>query len=175
MGGNYYYFCAQLPTLVPGNVPPMSLEDFDSRLEFLPESDAQYIRNSGFPPSRNGNYAPNSAAGRFRNFEFALRGELARCRGGVNLPPETDSVGGLREQVAQAAQASDPLERERRLDLLRWRMLDDLEREMFFSAEAVVCYRLKLSLMLKAQQFQEAAGRENFRKAVDAIDKNSAE
>ena len=175
MGGKYYYFCAQLPTLMPGNVPPITLEDFDSRLDFLPESEAQYILNSGFPPSRNGNYAPDSAAGRFRKFEFALRSEIARCRGGVDLPPETDSVGGLRELVAQAALAPDPLERERRLDLLRWRMLDDLEREVSFSAEAVVCYRLKLLLMLKAQQFQEAAGRENFRKAVDAIDQNSAE
>ena len=42
-GANYYYFCSQLPTLIPGVPAPMTLEEFDRKLTFLPDADAGYI------------------------------------------------------------------------------------------------------------------------------------
>jgi hypothetical protein len=183
-GANYYYFCSQLPTLIPGVPAPMSLEEFDGKLTFLPEKDAHYIASCSFPPDRSAKFPAGSAAAEFQAFEFALRGEIALLRlakrpvedaGKYSLPPETGSVPGLRESVANAAAAPDPWERELRVDQIRWRMLDAIERGNGFSREAAACYRLKLAILLKEQSFRQDAGKTNFEAASGAIDRMSAE
>lgn len=183
-GANYYYFCSQLPTLIPGIPAPMTLEEFDRKLSFLPETDARYIACCSFPPDRTAAFPAGSAAAEFLKFEFALRGEIAHLRlarrpvedaGKYPLPPETGSVPGLRESVAGAASAPDPWERELRVDQIRWRMLDAIERGNSFSREAVACYRLKLAILLKEQSFRKDAGKMNFEEASGAIDRMSAE
>ena len=183
-GANYCYFCAQLPTLIPGNPAPMTLAEFDRKLGFLPEADASYIANCVYPPNRAAKFPAGSAAARFREFEFALRGEIAHLRlagraaeeaAKYALPPETGRVPGLKDEVARAAAASNPWERELRLDEIRWRMLSDLERGMAFSREAAVCYRLKLAILLKEQRFRRETGKTNFTATSDEIDRKSAE
>ncbi len=183
-GANYYYFCSQLPTLIPGVPAPMTLEEFDSKLSFLPDRDARYIASCTFPPNRAAKFPAGSAAAEFQAFEFALRGEIALLRlakrpvdeaGKYSLPQETGSVPGLRESVASAASAPDPWERELRVDQIRWRMLDAIERGNGFSREAAVCYRLKLAILLKEQSFRQEAGKTNFEAASGLIDRMSAE
>ena len=183
-GASYCYFCAQLPTLLAGTPAPMTLADFDRKLEFLPPADARYIASCVYPPNRQTTFPAGSAAARFLEFEFALRGEIARLRlagraaedaARYPLPPETGRIPGLKDEVARAAAAPDPQERELRLDEVRWRMLSDLERGMAFSREAAVCYRLKLALLLKEQRFRREAGKENFTTTSDEIDRKSAE
>ena len=175
-GASYYYFCSQLPTLIPGTPAPMSLEEFDQKLSFLSEADARYISSCTFPAG--------SAAAEFQAFEFALRGEIALLRlakrpadeaGKYALPPETGSVAGLRDSVANAAAAQDPWERELRVDQIRWRMLDAIERGNGFSREAAACYRLKLAILQKEQIFRQEAGKMNFEEASGLIDRMSAE
>ena len=183
-GASYYYFCSQLPTLIPGTPAPMSLEEFDQKLSFLSEADARYISSCTFPPSRSAAFPAGSAAAEFQAFEFALRGEIALLRlakrpadeaGKYTLPPETGSVAGLRDSVANAAAAQDPWERELRVDQIRWRMLDAIERGNGFSREAAACYRLKLAILQKEQIFRQEAGKMNFEEASGMIDRMSAE
>ena len=177
MGAGYYYFCAQLPALRLGDAPPMTLEHFDSLLELLPEADAAYIRTCAFPVAREKAFPAGSAGARFRAFEYALRGEIAGRRGAGRdaLPPETGTFGGLAEAVNGAASAEDPLERERRIDAIRWRLLDDMAAAAPFSREAAACYRMQLAMLIRSNRRQEAAGRERFAAAVDAADGRSAE
>ena len=177
MGAGYYYFCAQLPALRPGDAPPMTLERFDSLLELLPEPDAAYIRTCGFPVSREAAFPAGSAGARFRAFEYALRGEIAGRRGAGRdaLPPETGTIGGIAEAVNAAASAEDPLERERRIDAIRWRLLDDIAAAEPFGREAAACYRMQLALAIRSDRRREAVGRERFAAAVDAVDGRSLE
>ena len=183
-GASYCYFCAQLPTLIAGTPAPMTLADFDRKLGFLPEADARYIASCKYPPSRTAVFPKGSAAAEFLTFEFALRGEIARLRlagraaeesARYPLPPETGSIPGLRDEVARAASAANPWERELKLDDIRWRRLSDMERSVPFSREAAACYRLKLAILLKEQSFRLEAGKENFTTASGEIDRKSAE
>ena len=182
-GASYCYFCAQLPTLIAGAPAPMTLADFDRKLGFLPEADARYIASCKYPPDRGAKFPAGSAAAEFLTFEFALRGEIARLRlagraaedaARYPLPPETGRIPGLKDEVARAA-ASNPWERELKLDDIRWRMLSDMERSLPFSHEAAACYRLKLAILLKQQAFRRDAGKENFTTASGEIDRKSAE
>ena len=177
MGAVYFYFCSQLPSLRPGDAPPMTLARFDALLDLLPEADAGYIRQCDFPPSREARLPEGSAGARFRAFEYALRGEIAGRRSAdrTALPPETGTFGGLAEAVNAAAGAGDQLERERRLDVIRWRMLDDMAAAEPFSREAAACYRLQLALLVRVDRLREAAGRSGFRAAIDAVDSRSLE
>ena len=183
-GANYCYFCAQLPTLIAGTPAPMTLADFDRKLAFLPPADVRYIASCTYPPKRESKFPAGSAAARFQEFEFALRGEIARLRlagraaedaARYPLPPETGRIPGLKDEVARAASAANPWERELKLDEVRWRVLSDMERGMAFSREAAACYRLKLALLLKEQKFRREVGKENFTTASGEIDRKSAE
>ena len=110
MGGNYYYFCSQLPALQPGAVPPFTLAEFDERVAgILPPADFAYVSRCGFPPDRGADLPAGSVGAAYRSWEFALRGEIARLRvaeghgDAIDLPPETDAFADIREQIGGAA------------------------------------------------------------------------
>lgn len=182
MGGDYYYFCSQLPTLRVGVAAPFSLAEFDARVKgLLPEAEAACLLAAVYPPDRSVTVKSGSVYDRYREWEFALRGEIARQRAAAGnttnftLPPESDGFASLKDQVASITSAPNPLERQKRLDLLRWQKLDDLESGVPFSREMVVCYRIRLAILEKYREFREDFGRENFEEAVRLIDGNSAE
>lgn len=179
---DYYYFCSQLPSLQPGGAPPYTLAAFDALVGgLLPQRDAAYITSCYFEPDRVAPLPDDSVGAAYRDWEFALRGEVARLRAAASgeaapvLPPETDTFAEIRDLVNSAASAPNPLERERRLDALRFAKLNDLESRHAFSKEMVACYRIKLSILIRNRQFLEAAGKTNFEDAVTRIDRNSAE
>ena len=95
-GANYCYFCAQLPTLIPGNPAPMTLADFDRKLGFLPEADARYIASCKYPPDRGAKFPAGSAAAEFLTVPL---------RNGAGAFRDDDGVGGLYPggKVPQAA------------------------------------------------------------------------
>ena len=145
------------------------------------EADFAYVSRCGFPPDRGADLPAGSVGAAYRSWEFALRGEIARLRvaeghgDAIDLPPETDAFADIREQIGGAASAPNPLERERRVDQLRWRRLDELAFGHEFTVEAVACYRLRLAILEKNRQFVAETGRNNFEEAVGLIDRNSAE
>ena len=180
MEAAYSYFCSQLPALLPGMAAPMTLAEFDGKLGFLPVRDAEYIVTCSFPPDWKAVFPPGSAAEIFRNFEGALRREIALLRlakrGGdaANRLPEGFSEPGLKDEVARAASAPNPLAREKSLNELRWRALDEAEQGRSFTREAAACYRMKLALLQKMQSFIADAGKTNFEAAAGEIDRKSA-
>lgn len=184
MAGNFYYFCSQLPALVFNNPPPMTVADFDTRVaDLLGEKEAAYLAGCSFHAVVDAaKLPPASAAGRYCRWERALSGEIARLRAAERntdlpllLPPEMNEFTDLREAVTAAASAPNPLERQTRIDLLRWKKIESLEVGHEFTVEWTACYRLKLTLLEKRRLYREEAGRENFRGAIDRIDRNSAE
>ncbi len=184
MAGNYYYFCSQLPVLVFNASPPMTPAEFDVRAaELLGAKDANYLAHCSCCAIADTARLPaTSVAGRYRIYELALSGEIARLRAAARnagtpllLPPEMNEFTTLRDSVTAAASAPNPLERQNRIDQLRWKKIETLEVGNEFTVEWAACYRLKLSLLEKRRLYRDETGRENFRNAVDRIDRNSAE
>lgn len=182
MSVDYYYFCSQLPALRLGAAPVFTLSAFDERAAgSLPPADFSYVAKCGFPLDRRTVMPAGSAGELYRSWEFALRGEIARLRvgenraGGVPLPPETGFFAGIREQLGGVASADNPLEREFRLDQLRWRRLDELEFGREFTVDAAACYRWRLAILDREQSFVAETGRMNFDEAVAAIEHDYSE
>jgi len=60
-----------------------------------------------------------------------------------------------------------PLERERALDRIRWRMLDELALMPAFGVQAVYAYALKLRLLEKWQKLSDEHGTETVAQIIE--------
>ena len=174
----YYYFSASLPSLSFGQNPGMSVADFDELAsgQMSPESLAK-LKTGTLAVSRE----PGSAAGLprvyadYTRFEQYLRTRIAERRAGrdedraVKLPDPELYFGEVDSALATAAAAPDPLEREKLIDRIRWRMLDDLEAGHDFDFDGLCVYRLRLEILNKYRNRSTETGRENFNAAVDRI------
>ena len=154
----FYYFCASLPSLTPGKSPKMSVADFDGLArEQVSPAEFELLRQCSLTVGRD----PGESAGKppvlaeMIRFEQYLRTRIAQRR----------SV----KEDDKAAAAADPAEREKLIDRIRWRRLDDLEVGHEFDFEQLCIYRMRLSILDKYRSRNADAGREIFNAAVDRI------
>ncbi|MDR3342293.1 MAG: DUF2764 domain-containing protein [Treponema sp.] len=191
--GSYYYLVAQLPYLVYGQPAPMSSEAFKSRCrEMLSGSDAALLDFCTLDPEPAGSggvlgdetvvsymEAPVSTTSSFidgwRDWERALRLNLARYRGqrlkwdgGAPVdPPEAPQEAMV---VAKAAVMVDsPLEAEFLLDQSRWNAIESLQGIVYFSANTIYAYLLKLLLMERRSLFRLEEGFAEYKGLYAAI------
>lgn len=171
----YYYLASSLPMLMPDLDPVMSLEDFEEQCsDWLSPEELAVINDLGLVPG--GGHAPGSAGARWNDWETCLRNRLARGRSGSGqeleniLREESDCYGEIELGVAETLASTDPMEREKMLDALRWRFLDDLETGHTFDFDALCVYKLKLLLRLKWTGRAVNTGRENLAKTIDTIE-----
>jgi len=73
----------------------------------------------------------------------------------------------VEEGAVQAMAMPDPLERERALDRIRWRMLDELALMPAFGVQAVYAYALKLRLLEKWQKLSDEHGTETVAQIIE--------
>lgn len=78
------------------------------------------------------------------------------------------------EKVLQINETEDILMREKAIDLLRWSYLDELNTFNYFSFEVLMAYYLKLGIIERWLQLDQATGEEMFRKLLGEL-KNSYE
>ena len=161
----YYFFSASLPELRPGEIPPLTLAEFDAdaELQLTPRHYARMIAEDPATPVYGG----------MRRFEEYLRTRIAEKRAEkLKLPtefPEPEAFfGEVDAEVAAAAQL-DPAERERAIDGLRWRMLDELSAAGDFDFDHICAYRAKLRLAEKYRGRDAKTGRDRFDSAVRAM------
>jgi hypothetical protein len=161
----YAYLIASLPSLRFGEPPPLSSARF---LEMLAPwaGTADYTAIAGVTlqePFAEPDRHPVARA--WRRFEIALRNTLAvaRCRttGGEprdHLRPAPDMDTGRHIPLADVLNAPDPLEAERRLSFLRWRVLDEFEGEFPSDTGFLIAYRVRLLLLERLASFDAAVG-----------------
>ena len=106
-------------------------------------------------------------------FEEYLRTRIAEKRAEklktpVDLPEPEAFFGEVDAALGQLA-ATDPAERERAVDMLRWKMLDELTWSNEFDFDHICAYRIKLRLAEKYRGRDAAAGRKIFDSAVREI------
>jgi hypothetical protein len=168
---NHYFLIASLPLLAFDVKPPMSLDDFLKACEAnLSEGDAAVMRDL---LETNGAGSDHPFALQWLDRETELRNAMARLRARNQklsadawLRPQAGAHVDLQTGVTEAFQAPDPLEREKALDLLRWRILDELAGLNPFSLEAVFSYGLKLRIVRRWADFNRDAGAALLEKAA---------
>ena len=77
-----------------------------------------------------------------------------------------------KEEADAALGGSDILGRERALDSLMWRKIDEISVFEYFSADAVLAFLAKLSIVERWLRLDENTGRELFRRLVAEIKEN---
>ncbi|MDR1443664.1 MAG: DUF2764 domain-containing protein [Treponema sp.] len=165
--GAYYYFVAQLPSLVYGQEPPMSSARFrDLAQGQLSAEDNALLGALDSAPS--GPSAVPSAAGcdfidKWRDWERALRLNLARLRslrlkreGTADPPPVPADAAGAAQQALAASES--PLEAEALLDRARWSAIEQIQGISYFDRNTVFAYLLKLLIMERSASFKVETG-----------------
>ena len=193
---NYYYLVASLPSLQLSAEPPMTIEEFRARAhEQLTASDLREL-NALLLGSGSSASEGSSAFGRaFVRREAALLHAVAlrraerRARDAESLRAAGVDVDmSMQAGVNDAFAAADPLERERRIDAMRWRWLEEQQERDPFAPTAVFSYALRLLLLhrwsertvekglqdLSAQKARMLAGFDNLEFTMDAATETGA-
>ncbi len=174
----YYFLCASLPDLMFGKQSRLSVAAFDELCRGqVGEADFTRLTGTGLEVGSD----PAESQGKPRvyaemiRFEQYLRTRIAQRRAGreedraASLPDPVEYFSEVDIALAQAAAAADPAERERVIDRLRWRRLDDLEAGHEFDFDRLCVYRLRLAILDKYRDRRAEPGRENFNAAVERI------
>lgn len=174
MASQYYYLISSLPYLRLGETPRLGSGAFLAlAAEHLPDSLCTELRAVGLLPR----VRPCCAAERvWTEGETAIRNRILEHAGGSKSAaarqwerPEAGVQVGAMALTDEAMNAPDPLTRERRLDELRWRTLDEAAVDDPFGFGALIVYRLRLLLVEKWQAFDREAGRTRIQTLADDI------
>jgi len=163
----YYYLLSSLPTLREGEPPPFAAAEFLRRCAdwLTPEAMAELVALELLPPvGALPSSCPTIAA--WHDWETDLRNRLAQLRQpaaerdpALDLRPVGPCFPDNERALREALAAATPLERERQLDRLRWRRLDELEIGWSFGFDRLCVYKLKLLLAEGWQRRTAEAGR----------------
>jgi len=174
----YYYLSASLPSLIFGRDPGLNVAEFDALCaeQMSPKKLAELQKGTTRVNREPGSAAElPSAYASYTRFEQYLRTRIAERRAGhdeersVRLPDPELYFNEIDAALGPAAAAPDPLERQKLIDRIRWRELDDLEAGHEFDFDGLCVYRLKLEILNRYRRRSAETGRTNFNAAVDRV------
>ncbi|NOZ63121.1 MAG: DUF2764 family protein [Calditrichaeota bacterium] len=161
----YYFLVAELPTLFFSKEPELSVEYFLSEAEkWMSARDLQILSRVDI-----NDYLVHPKSPRvlrdFQHFESALRTDLARFREEKkqNIDYKLTSV------PPSLIKEGNPLEVEIKLLELRWKLLDEMQREHHFDLAYLILYYLKLQILQRYGTFNKEKGLEKFQKLYEVI------
>ena len=173
---NLEYFISSLPMLLedqPAKISPAAFAEMcgDQLDPALAAAANEMLGAAPRPDSAVLQTAPSSHPflAEWRDREIQLRNAVAAERArrlGATRPAPRDAHGCeamITQGVAQAFAAKDPLQRERALDALRWRILDELQGIAPFTEAAVLAYAGKLALNARRFSIEDDKGMEKFK------------
>jgi hypothetical protein len=169
---SYYYLISSLSILVLGEKPPLSLEKFmDSCSTWLSDSKYKILQDTSLLPDFE-QISKNKVVNRWKNWETCLRNRMiiARARD-LNkdatsyIQEERDYFSEIEREAQEAYSANNPLAKEKILDEIRWKALDNLECGHLFDIEMLCIYKLRLMLCEKWITRKREMGEKN----LDAV------
>lgn len=168
----HYFLIASLPLLEIGEVPPMTVAEFD---EILKENLSETAQKKIFAYEGKKDYPDTCPIYRkMALFESYLRTCIARKRAeraGIQFSaadPE-EYYGEVDYTLAHASSCSNPLEREYMIDRLRWARLEELALGHDFDFDALCIYRAQLFIVNKYAGFRTETGTVNFSAALEKV------
>jgi len=162
----YVFFSASLPELQLGNLPELSVAAFDALArEQLPEKEAQLLAAPESPDAV-------AVCRKMRQFDTYLRTAIARQRAAklhkeAELPETNETFSDVDFYLPEAA-AAPVDEREKLVDRIRWRYLNELEFGHDFDLEHLAIYRMRLELLDKYRRRSDS-GEADFKALLDRL------
>ncbi len=168
----HYYLVASLPSLELDGKLPWTAAEFlracENALESEDLAEVMMALEGREAQARHGSLR------RWHWRETQLRNAVARHRAsklGGEHPSAPREHGefdvGIERGVSEAMRLSDPLEREKALDLLRWRMSEEMATGEPFGLGAVLGHALKLRLASRWHSMEEQQGRRTIAEMVE--------
>jgi hypothetical protein len=168
----YYYFMSGLPLLTFGDKPPFSSERylFSSQGVLTKEHETE-LR---LVLSGKADRAVSDFSRTWSSIETQIRNAIVHFRGsrlGTESKPYTrmyrfHSVV-VQNEVTAALAKTNPLERERALDLCRWHMLEELAQPNPFGLAAVLAYGIRLQILERWAALSDEAGWQRVQTILD--------
>jgi hypothetical protein len=176
----YAYLLSTLPSFGPYDTPPMTVDVLVERCRpYLGESELRALTEPEAAAVSGGE--PGDVARRWLDGERQLRNAVARRRSaawGVSPEPYLREHEGFRVEiedgVGRAYDAGDPLERERALDALRWRLLDDLAGVVPWGFAALFAYGQRLRIAQAWASRNVDDGRRWLQETLDRLEEHHA-
>ncbi|HCL00062.1 MAG TPA: hypothetical protein DHW42_08175 [Candidatus Marinimicrobia bacterium] len=154
----YYYFAAQLPMLEFDKDPLIRIETFLTEArKWMSASDFYLLNRVDFKNTEKTGSEPQPLK-EFKQFEFQLRTELVLWRTALKQRQEYKTV----LFPVTIIKEGNPLEVEKKLLLLRWNFIDELEFGHYSDITYFILYYLKLQILARLQRFNKEIGKENF-------------
>ena len=168
----YYYFSASLPELKPCEPPPLTPEEFDAEAR-MQLSARHYAELTAEPDEADEKEQLPRVYREMLKFEEYLRNRIAMRRAEkLDIAPELEEPEefyGEVDAALPALAALDPAARERGIDMLRWKKLEEIAQNHDFDFDHVCAYRSQLRIAEKYRGRDVAVGRERFEAAVGEL------
>jgi hypothetical protein len=174
----YYYILSSLPMLNFYEKPPLPHPEFVERCTLsLSSRDLLQLRLAridieDIPPEK----VSNDLLNRWISFESTLRNEIAKIRSKALQIPEEKYLRlesafdpGALPLVHQAIETPSPHKAEIELLKIRWDFLTHHEAGHYFDLTALIIYGLKLQLLGRMQNFEEAKGQQILEQLVASV------
>lgn len=159
----YYFLVAELPSLFFGREPGISIEKFLEEAEnWMDRRDYQVLLRVALN-DWDSSQPLNPVYDMFRQYEQKLRSDIALWREAQKRDQEYKPVSFPVALIKEG----NPLEVEIRLLELRWRFIDELEREHHFDLGFLIIYYLKLQILRRYFTFNKERGLEKFQKLCE--------
>jgi len=174
----YYYLLSSLRTLNFYEEPPLPYPEFlEQCTAWLSCRDLLQLQLAKIDIENIlSEKVENDLLNRWISFENTLRNELVKIRSKtLQIPEETylrlefDFDPSARSLVHQAIETMSPYEAEVELLKMRWDFLTHHEAGHSFDLTAVIVYGLKLQLMGRMQDFEEAKGEKILEYFIESV------
>jgi len=168
----YPFFSASLPEFFAGEPSEITLAEFDDGArEEMSESDFQKLISWSSPAKENASAALPPVYSVMRRFDDYLFWRIASHRAEqlnrtVEFPVPEEFFSEV-DAFLPAAAAASPADREKAVDQIRWRKLEELDTDCF-DFNHLCIYRLKL-LMAEKFSRRNRDGKALFQQAVETV------
>jgi hypothetical protein len=171
----YYYILSSLPMLRKEGPPPLTSDQFlYSCSQMIPEKTVKRLSSLKLLPEKETGFSRSSAAAKWYQWETEMRIKLAKFRA-VNLGREhkhhDNGFSDIDRRIEEILSVANPAEREKMLDSLRWRALEDIEFGHNFDFDSLCIYKIKLMLLEKWVGKDQRMGLDNLDAIVNKIEK----
>lgn len=167
----YGFFYAALPTLSGNSAAEISLADFDELAAGAMSGKRFRQLVSWDDRDSDTGVAVYREMRKFDDFlKLRIAGERQEKLGVFSeLPPCDDYYSEVEFALPGAVASADPVERERIVEQIRWRKIDELEAGHELDFTALCCYRMRLASLEKYRRRAADDGNSVFERMVDRL------
>ena len=156
---NMVYLMTSLPSLTFGQVPPISIDEFNNDAKSqLSARHFRMLQSVDIQKMNESKVKVKGVASLFNELQHELT-EIRSARTEQRQP----NLGRL----PKSAVSGNPLQREEKIIQWQWEELDSIEAGKTFTFTEVLVYKLKLQLLIRMHSFNKEKGAETLASVVD--------